>query len=293
MLPLFFGTVSTFLWIRQCVIIYYKKWSFFSSFLFVYFFLLSLLFLKKAITSFDPLAFSVIICPLCLWLIRDIIHLKDNTFEFSTARLIFGSFFSLLALLFLSSVVLPHMHEHQAILKVEMTAEEKEDLITWKHPDGPLCSEAILRRRVIISTLDGKTVFDDFISGEMASVRIRQLTTPTWLEWMGLPSLWDADTISSDYLSMDVKKKAPIETRPLALIRKNVFYSFLWSFWEKGMFSGELPFPLGKSSLNSIHIPLVDAEGKTKKEQLLLHLSTKEPGAFTTKSCEEKTKEVM
>ena len=283
MLSLFFSTVTTFLFIRQCVIIYFRKWSLDSSFLWIFFLLLSLLFLKKGLFHFELIPFLSLSSVLCSWLLVDIISLKRNTFSFSTTRLVLGSMYFLLALLFLSSVVLPHLQEHQAVLQIQMTAEEKKDLITWKQPEGPLCSQPLIRRRVIISTLEGKTLFDDYMTGEMASIRIKQLTTPLWIQGLGMPSLWDADTISSDYLHIEDKLALPVESKPLVMIRKNVFMSFLWSFWEKGFFSGEPPFPLGESVISSVYIPLVDMEGKTRKGTFILHLSPKGPSTFTSK----------
>jgi hypothetical protein len=281
MLGLFFGVMSAFLTLRQGIIIYLKKWTIAAAFFFIFFFTMTLFLTKDFIKGFDITKFALMMIPLVLWLGYDIYRLKNHTFQFSYLRFLLAVLFSLLSLLFLSCVSLPHLYRSEAILYINMTAEKKEEIITWKNPHELLMKEHVTKRRVIIENMKGEMLFDDYLCGDLVSLRIKLLCPPKFLQWIGFPQLWDMDTVSADYLKSQNGKSTPQEIFRLDTFHKSFFKRWMWSFWEKTYLLETPNFFNTQATLTSTHLPIIDRKGNSIKGHYTLFLHQQSQEKYT------------
>jgi hypothetical protein len=281
MLGLFFGVMSAFLTLRQGVIIYLKRWTVAAAFFFIFFFTMTLFLTKDLIKGFDITKFALIIIPLALWLGYDIYRLKNHTFQFSYLRFLLAIIFSLLSLLFLSCVSLPHLYRSEAILSINMTAETKEEMIAWKNPREPLMEEPVTKRRVIIENMTGEKIFDEYLCGDLVSIRIKLLCPPTFFQWMGFPQLWDMDVVSADYLKRKNGQSTPQDIFGLDTFHKSFFKRWMWSFWEKAYLLETPTFLRTTATLTSTHLPIIDRKGHAIKGHYTLFLHQKPEQKYT------------
>lgn len=273
MLGMFFGTISIFLSIRQALIGYFKKWSLATCLYFIFFTLLSLFFARQTIRSFDLYKFSILTTGLSLWLSYDVYRLKNSSFSFSYLRWSLGLIFSLLSLLFLACIALPHLYASTPVLKIEMTAEQKKEVITWKNVYGPLNTESLSSHRVIIKDTEENTLFDEYVLGDLASLRMKVINLPRWLQMMGFPNLWSLDSVSSDYMKEKSRIYLPHQTYAVKATR-NPFKQLLFSFWEKSFYFEGKPLWISSVSLSTTHIPILTKKGDAIKGHFKVVLSS-------------------
>ncbi|MCX6990905.1 MAG: hypothetical protein NTX49_07590 [Chlamydiae bacterium] len=281
MLSLFFGSVSAFLAVRQVLIASYRKWNLFAAVLTVFFSLVALLAAPHAIKNFSLEHFSYLAAILFMWACFDLYALKKNTYQFSKFRFILGAVFVFLSCLFISCVTLPHLYMTEAILHIKATAEEKKELVTWKTPSGPLQTETITSHRILIEDMQSHVLFDGYLYGDLATIRLKILSFPLWLQWLGVPHLWTAEAISCDYLKLEQKKQGPTDTFFLSSRSIPLWQKLLFSFWEKTFFYEGRPFFIHSASLSSTHFPLVDRQGKPVQGSFHLNLSKESATPFT------------
>ena len=281
MVSLFFGSVSAFLAVRQVLIASYRKWSLFSALLTVFFSLVALLAAPYAIKNFSLEHFSYLAAILFIWACFDLYALKNNTFKFSKLRFVLGSVFIFLSCLFISCVKLPHLYMTEAILQIKATAEEKKEIVTWKTPSGPLQTETITSHRILVEDMQSHVLFDGYLYGDLATIRLKILSFPLWLQWLGLPHLWEAEAISCDYLNLEQKKSSPSDTFSLTSRNTLLWQKILFTFWEKTFFYQGRPFFIHSASLSSTHFPLVDRQGKPLEGSFHLNLSKDSGTPFT------------
>ena len=281
MLSLFFGSVNAFLALRQVLIACYRKWNLLSALLTCFFSLVALLVAPHAIKNFSLEHFSYLATILFIWACFDLYALKNNTFQFSKFRFILGCVFIFLTCLFISCVTLPHLYMTEAILQIKTTAEEKKEVVTWKTPSGPLQTETITSHRILIEDMQSQVLFDGYLYGDLATIRLKILSFPLWLQWLGLPHLWTAEAISCDYLNLEEKNSSPSETFALNSCNTSLWQKLLFSFWEKTFFYEGRPFFIHSASLSSTHFPLVDRHGNPLEGSFHLSLSKESSTPFT------------
>ena len=283
MLSLYFALISAFISLRQMLIIRYRSWSALSIITLFFFSALTLILSPHAVKSisFEPLAWLGGV--LGLWLCYDIYTLKNQTFKPSKIRILLGMSFAFMAILFVSCITLPHLFASKPILRIELTAEPKKEMVTWKTPSGPLQTQSMTSYRVIIKDMDEKSVFDGYLYGELAAVRLKLLSFPKWMQWLGFPHLWHAEAISSDYLNIEKKRTRPSETFSLTSTLTPFWEQILWRFWEKGFYYEGKPFFLSSFSLTSTHFPLLDRKGNPLKGSFQISLSQESAAPFTAK----------
>lgn len=283
MLSLYFALISAFLVLRQMIVIRFRHWSLLSVVTLLFFSALTLILCPHALksVSFEPLAWLAGI--LGLWLCYDIYTLKQQTFKPSKVRILLGVGFATAGILFVSCITLPHLFADTAILRIELTAEPKKERVTWKTPSGPVQTQSMTSYRVIIKDMQEKSVFDGYLYGELAAVRLKLLSFPTWMQWLGFPHLWHAEAISSDYINLEKKRTRPSETFSLTGSLTPFWERILWRFWEKGFYYEGKPFFLSSFSLTSTHFPLLDRKGNPLKGSFLIFLSQESAAPFTAK----------
>ncbi|MCX6989188.1 MAG: hypothetical protein NTZ52_06820 [Chlamydiae bacterium] len=263
MLSLFFGTISAFLAVRQCLIVSYRKCSFFSLLIILCFSAVAWIAAPQAIASFSLEHFLWLVSFLILSIGYDLYRLKKNSFKPSPIRVFLSVVFFLLSMLYLSCLKLPYLYTSDPILQLHTTKEEKQEIVTWKTPNGVLQTQSITAHRVIIENRQGVLVFDGYLYGDLASIRLKLMSFPKWMHWMGFPYLWQADTISSDYLIAERKADLPHHFFALDADSKSIWNKVVWGFWQKAFFLQKNNIGIRLSSLASTYIPLVNLEGSS------------------------------
>ena len=272
MLSLFFGTISAFLAIRQCIILSYRKFSIFSLLIILCFSCVAWIAAPQAIRSFRLEHFLWLASILVVWLCYDIYCLKKNSFKLSPLRLFLSLIFFALSVLYLSCIKLPHLYIADPILHIQTTNEEKERSVTWKSPTGPLQTATLRARRIKIADTKGRDLFDGYLYGDMACLRLQLISFPTWMHRIGFPYLWQADMISSDYLLAERKNQLPHDAFALDSDTSSFWEMVAWRFWKEGFFLKKTPSWIQMTSLVSTHIPLVDLEGSALKQSYTVEL---------------------
>lgn len=284
MLNILFCTLGIFFIVRQIVIAYYrKKWSFVSTVLCCFFACLSALLIPHALHSFSIETFAWTAGILSSVLCYDVYHLKEGTFAFSKVRALCGLSFSVFALLLIFSLSLPHLYRSETLLHIHMTAEKKQEVISWKTPSGSLMTQKVTAYRIEIKDGQGSVLFDDYLYGDLATIRLKFITFPRWMQWIGFPSLWQPDLISTDYLSLKKKNSGPTQSYFLNSQKKNLWQKIVWGFWDTIFFYENNFFFMHSCSLNSVHLPLLDKRGSPIKGSFLMQLSAESKVPYLSK----------
>lgn len=172
-----------------------------------------------------------------------------------------------------------------------MTAEKKQEVISWKTPSGPLMTQKVTAHRIEITDTIGSVIFDDYLYGDLATIRLKFINFPRWMQWIGFPSLWQPDVISTDYLSLQKKKSAPTETFSLNSEEKNLWQKIVWGFWDTVFFFDDHFFFIHSCSLNSTHLPLLDKRGSPIKGSFILQISAESKVPYLLEDRELKLRE--
>jgi hypothetical protein len=109
----------------------------------------------------------------------------------------------------------------------------------------------------------------------MASIRIKLITIPLWLKWMGFSHLWQAECISSDYMDSYDKGVLPAQSIPISHQSASSFENFFWRFFSKSFIEKVHPFFITSCSLNSVYIPLIDMDKTPLEKEYLIKLDDK------------------
>lgn len=284
MLSITFWTLSAFLLIRLIIITAYrKKWNLLSIASGCFFACLALLLTPHAIHTFSLEPFAWTAAVLSSWLCYDLYHLKNGSFRFSKIRVLCGIAFSAFAVLLVFSLSLPHLFRSEVILHIQMTGEKKQEVVSWKTPSGPLMTQKVTSYRIKIKDMQDTVIFDDYLYGDLAAIRLKLINFPGWMQWIGFPTLWQPDAISSDYLSLERKKAGPSETILLCEKNKNARQKIIWGFWDKIFFYEGHSFFIHSCSLNSTHIPLLNRRGSPIQGSFVLQLSSDSKAPFIAK----------
>ncbi|NDD58163.1 MAG: hypothetical protein EBZ47_02765 [Chlamydiae bacterium] len=261
MLSLIFAVTSAFIAIRQCLIISYYRVSFFSVSVILCFSLVATLVTPSALKSLNLRNFFVLAAFFSLWLLIDLYRLKKQQLKFSIFRTLLGICFLMISVIFISSVALPHLHSAKPILKIETTAEEKQEVVTWKNPSSTITSAILPSYRVIIKDMKDHILFDQYLHGDLACIRLKIVQFPTWMQALGFPNLWGADAVSSDYLSAEKHGQFPRDIHPFSIHTRSPFTKYFWTCWKHTFTQGTAPFFIKSCFLESCYIPLADEQG--------------------------------
>jgi len=275
MLSLFFSTISAFIAIRFCIIASYRNLGVFSLFSIIIFSTVTFLLFPFAIKNFEIKNFLILLMILILLFGYDIFLLRKNGFKFSCIRCIAGSFFLVLSLLFIVCAKLPHIYDSKEVMKIKTTKEIKKELSKWKNLNSKETSSELTFHKVILSDMQENVLFDGYITGDIASIRIKLITMPLWMEWIGFPHLWHAECISSDYLDCYDKAKLPHQSIPISHQNTSGWQAKFWTFWEQSFVKHIHPFFISSCTLNSVYIPLTDLDKTPIEKEYTIKLQDK------------------
>lgn len=173
----------------------------------------------------------------------------------------------------------------QVVLRIELTGETQPQIVRWAAPDQPLREESLRTHHIVLRTMAGERVAEDWLYGDQVAIKGRVLRLHPALNAVGIANLFDLQFLHNGYFTAERHSTQPHVARALRPLGSLSVVPRTRRLRDRvlGWLASrpvESRFSLRAVTSESTYFPLIDDQGQPLRRTYDLVLT---PGGLTAR----------